>query len=349
MTLLEQFYSYKNGLEITITFFAGAQAIYLISRRGSRNVALIQGTIFLLLAIHFLFLTLRNTFNIEGFDAFQSLLFISYGPISYLMVNTLVYQHSSVKKEVVFLVFSLALVLLYLSTTTFTSFNLGEYFWNISFTSYGIYLTFKHPHTITPNQKAWLLQFLWGFTIAFSIYPIVHVSLLYFPDSYLSFKIPFTTFFLCFVINNFRHVLMKPQVLNFSKLASNRLMQGEPDAVISAIRTKMKNAEPYLDPHLDLKNFSRHLGYSERQISEAINRGYRQNFSQFINDYRLEKAVQIMKEDGEHLKLVKEIMYISGFSNKVSFISAFKSKYGLTPSNFRKSLLAPTAIKEAQD
>ena len=59
------------------------------------------------------------------------------------------------------------------------------------------------------------------------------------------------------------------------------------------------------------------------------------NVSDYISNYRLDKA-KFMIETTE--LSMSEIGYSTGFSSPNYFSTAFKSKYGLTPGAYKKSL-----------
>ncbi len=339
MTLPDQFFEYKNGLEVTITFASACQAIYLFSKRGEKNVAVLHGSIFLILAVNFLLLTLENTFEVNGSQILFSIIFVSYGPLSYFMTRILIDRQQAFSKAQILLVFFIGLAVAFLSNTYFNTLGLEKYLWNVGFFLFSIYKTRKYSNSLFDGQHVWLLQYLGGFALIFLTYPVVYVTYLFVPEAFLSFKIPFTIFFLLFVVNNFRHIVFKPHVLSFNRKSSqSTLGHDQLSQVAFQIRNKMATDKPFLQTQFDLKMLSSKLGYSERLISEVINKAFKQNFNQFANSYRLEAAIAIMKKDTDQAKLLKEIMYESGFSNKASFNNAFKTNFQTNPSTFRKGL-----------
>ena len=127
------------------------------------------------------------------------------------------------------------------------------------------------------------------------------------------------------------------------------LEEDQLERVAHEIRNKMTFDKPFLQTHFDLKMLSSLLGHSERLISEVINNAFKQNFNQFTNSYRLEAAIAMMKDDKKGSKLLKEIMYESGFSNKASFNNAFRSKFNTSPSTYRKYLAQDTEPSRSPD
>ena len=73
-------------------------------------------------------------------------------------------------------------------------------------------------------------------------------------------------------------------------------------------------------------------------LSKIINEYRGKNFNIYINDLRLEYAINLLK-DKKHLDLdIKELSAISGFAIPNNFSSNFIRKYKIKPSYFIKSL-----------
>ena len=98
----------------------------------------------------------------------------------------------------------------------------------------------------------------------------------------------------------------------------------------------MKIKEPYLDPSLNLYDLSKQLEMPSRELSILINHNLNQHFFDFINDYRIRKAMELLSDKQNKKLTVLEILYKVGFNSKSSFNTAFKKHTGSTPTNFRK-------------
>jgi AraC-like DNA-binding protein len=97
----------------------------------------------------------------------------------------------------------------------------------------------------------------------------------------------------------------------------------------------MTDEQPFLNPNLSINQLARQLGMSPRDLSFVINRGFGQNFFDFVGDYRLRHAMQLL-DRREASATVLEVMLASGFNSKSVFNTAFKAKTGLTPTQYRK-------------
>ncbi|MCG8579611.1 MAG: helix-turn-helix domain-containing protein [Bacteroidales bacterium] len=112
------------------------------------------------------------------------------------------------------------------------------------------------------------------------------------------------------------------------------------DQKVLAIKQKldalMNEESPYLDSELNLIKLAQLLDISSHQLSYVINKGYDENFFQFVNRFRVEKA-KTMLADSENNKLsILGVAFESGFSSKTSFNTTFKKMTELTPSEYKK-------------
>ena len=59
------------------------------------------------------------------------------------------------------------------------------------------------------------------------------------------------------------------------------------------------------------------------------------NFFELINKYRVEEAMQLLKNNNGDFNII-DIAYEVGYNNKVTFNKSFKRVSNLTPSQFAK-------------
>jgi AraC-like DNA-binding protein len=105
----------------------------------------------------------------------------------------------------------------------------------------------------------------------------------------------------------------------------------------SRINQIMQQEKPYLDCDLNLVKLSEMLNITPHQLSYVINSGFNENFFQYINKFRVEKAKELLaKNDMNNLTIVG-IAFESGFNSKTSFNTTFKKITEQTPSEYKKS------------
>jgi AraC-like DNA-binding protein len=98
----------------------------------------------------------------------------------------------------------------------------------------------------------------------------------------------------------------------------------------------MQTEKPYLDSELNLIRLSELLSISTHHLSYVINKGFDKNFFQYVNEYRIEYAKILLKNDENNKLSILGIAYESGFNSKTSFNTTFKKFTGKTPSEFKK-------------
>lgn len=111
----------------------------------------------------------------------------------------------------------------------------------------------------------------------------------------------------------------------------------EAEAQLRRLREYMEQAEPYLDPDLTIQDLATRLRLPVRELSVLINHHLGQHFFDFVNEYRITKAMRLLKDATPPQATVLEILYAVGFNSKSSFNTSFKKRTGLTPTQYRSA------------
>ena len=98
----------------------------------------------------------------------------------------------------------------------------------------------------------------------------------------------------------------------------------------------MQKEKPYLDSELNLIKLSELLSVSTHHLSYVINTGFQKNFFQFVNEYRIDYAKKLLKNENANKLSILGIAYEAGFNSKTSFNTTFKKFTNQTPSEFKK-------------
>lgn len=104
---------------------------------------------------------------------------------------------------------------------------------------------------------------------------------------------------------------------------------------IASLRSFMDSSEIYLEPDLTIQQLADKFESPVRELSILINHKMDLHFFDFINEYRIQKAMKILKDENKKGLTVLEILYEVGFNSKSSFNTAFKKYTNLTPTEFR--------------
>jgi len=91
--------------------------------------------------------------------------------------------------------------------------------------------------------------------------------------------------------------------------------------------------ESFKNNQIKLGDLAQELSLSPHQLSQVINQNANQNFSEFINSYRIKEAIKLIKQ----IDRINQLAYEVGFNNRTTFNKLFKKSTGLTPTEFRKS------------
>lgn len=94
----------------------------------------------------------------------------------------------------------------------------------------------------------------------------------------------------------------------------------------------------YKEDGVNLNMLSERLGTSRHNTSQIINEHFDMNFFELMNKFRIDEAVELIKNKGDEKLTIIDIAYKVGFNNKVTFNKAFKKRFDVTPTQYIKSL-----------
>ena len=112
---------------------------------------------------------------------------------------------------------------------------------------------------------------------------------------------------------------------------------------VQVLNNYMAENEPFLDPSLTIYNLSKQIDMPSKDLSLLINHDLNQHFFDFVNGFRIRKAMEILSDPSKKDLTVLEILYDVGFNSKSSFNTAFKKYAQLTPTEYRRKHLISAA------
>ena len=116
-------------------------------------------------------------------------------------------------------------------------------------------------------------------------------------------------------------------------ISSKRLAEIE-----ETVRKHLEEKKSFLQHGYTLKMFSEETQIPVHYLSGFINKYYKMNFNDFINEYRIIFSIdKLLKKEWMYKKL-ETIAGEAGFNNRNTFISAFKKVTGVKPSEFLKDI-----------
>jgi AraC-like DNA-binding protein len=106
------------------------------------------------------------------------------------------------------------------------------------------------------------------------------------------------------------------------------------------LRELLETKQLYLNPNLILEDLIKELGTNKKYLYYAIKSNYDDNFKSLLSDYRVNHVKSLIVESIKTKKKIhmEEIQESSGFQSTASFFRVFKSKTGLTPSEYAEQV-----------
>jgi len=87
----------------------------------------------------------------------------------------------------------------------------------------------------------------------------------------------------------------------------------------------------HADPEFDVETLGREIGMSRTNLYRKLKAIINQHPTEFIQTYRLKKAVMLLKC---HSGNISDVAYSLGFNSLTYFTRIFKKHYGITPSEY---------------
>ena len=105
------------------------------------------------------------------------------------------------------------------------------------------------------------------------------------------------------------------------------------------IKEHIENNNRFLDPVFSLDILASEMKMSTTKVSNIINNHSEFNFSDYINQLRIEKAKTLLLEPKYNDYNIEAIGFECGFNSKSAFYMSFKKFTNATPSEFKKQNL----------
>ncbi len=214
--------------------------------------------------------------------------------------------------------------------------------------TYAIYLMLIVYSVITTKKKHWVVYFAIPIVIFFafsslndilSTFGFFEISLLNDKNfnTYLLLIIAFLFYFITFkLLTKENQILPKKDSDKYKNSSLNpKLIEQYKTEIVSA----MQIDKMYLSNKLSIQEVSKKLNIPRQYISEVLNMHMNTNFQDFINQYRVEEFIHRLKNDQNNHYTLLAIATDVGFSSKSSFNATFKKIKGLTPTQFKKTLI----------
>jgi AraC-like DNA-binding protein len=224
-------------------------------------------------------------------------------------------------------------------------------FFNILIVGYNVaailrYAKYRADVKINPKlanniPAIWLNISLWGFVVSCVLVQVGNQLDKSIPDKGFSWKaIGNVAFLIYFSVLFYVAIVSRSLTEKFQskeKYIKSSLSKSESQLIISQLDHLMNTKKPYVNSGIKLKDLSGLLKTSERNLSQVINEHKQQNFSDYINSYRVKYAMNLLIDPSLRGKTVLWVLFEAGFNSKSSFNTIFKKVVGCTPAEYRKN------------
>ncbi|PKB42512.1 AraC family transcriptional regulator [Cellulophaga sp. RHA19] len=137
---------------------------------------------------------------------------------------------------------------------------------------------------------------------------------------------------------------LRPEIIF---LESNKQEKGnlekeaQPEEIIEKalwLKEQMKTNLFYINSELTLKSLADNLNIHPNVLSKIINNGLGKNFSDFVNEYRVNAFIDKLNSGNYDNITLLGISFECGFNSKTTFNRVFKNIKGITPLDYKKSI-----------
>jgi AraC-like DNA-binding protein len=342
-----------NDIGKIIVFLMMLLSVFLITVKSTKKLSNYLFAAFLLITAFdligmFLFEISNNTIN-----SLKIASVLLQMPLYYLYVQSVCYYNFKLEKKHLLhvLLFLVVFVFLFKTTVSDRSYNIFQILAKAQYYCYiiAVFFTLSHfkklyQENYSANHKnthKWLFQITILFLIGncfvlFREFIIPKENSILLANINLLISV-FALFVICWFVLK---ALYQPKLFlgvdkNLTTLKIVQKSTTETEQTLKLLSEYMSIEKPYIDPELSLQKLAIGLNLPEKQLSQLINKHIGKHFFDYVNEYRINDAKTLLKEQTE--LTVLEILYQIGFNSKSSFYTAFKKETLQTPLAYRKS------------
>lgn len=215
----------------------------------------------------------------------------------------------------------------------------GNYFYKIInyqwllYIILSVFLLRTSLQKITSKKEKLAYDEVWSLSVFFgvSIIWIAYYTAAY--TSYISGALSFSfAFYLSGLLIFYKRKKDFIVTVKKEKYANIHIDKSEVIQHLEKIKLTINEEQLYKNPNLTLPILAKKLNIRPQLLSQLLNNNLNKSFSQFINEYRIEEAKQLLKA---HPNLKIEIIAEKcGFNSNSTFYTAFKKITNTTPAKY---------------
>lgn len=143
------------------------------------------------------------------------------------------------------------------------------------------------------------------------------------------------------------HKIQEDTIVKNETNNASQLSQDDAENLVRKINLYMLNDKAYLHADFKITTICETIKVNRSYVSEAINRIEGKNFSRYINEFRIQEACTLLKQNEAVANYsIEGIANMVGFKSKSSFYKAFKDIVGVTPNYYLKEVKTISKKKE---
>ncbi|MBQ4820771.1 helix-turn-helix domain-containing protein [Aquimarina sp. MMG016] len=223
----------------------------------------------------------------------------------------------------------------------------GSFIYNVFLIFWGRYLV-KKSNTISKEKRRWLLR-LNLFMICLIIVWLLSNIELYIYDSeyatsFLWMSLSFLFWWILYYgIFKLQIIAQKDEIHQYlvskkvnTSLPKKKINETTVSKIVTGLYRIMDEEELYKNPLLSRLDLATRLGTSEGYLSQIINQEINKSIIQFVNEYRIEAAKNLLHDPVFNKYSIEAIGLEAGFKSKSAFYNAFNTGLGMSPGAYRK-------------
>ncbi|MFT7442345.1 MAG: AraC-like DNA-binding protein, partial [Maribacter sp.] len=130
--------------------------------------------------------------------------------------------------------------------------------------------------------------------------------------------------------------------LNIAKISptlpSEEDKDSEKKVLFNTIENLINNRKLFTEPKLTVEFLANEIDVNAVKLSNCIKQFSDKNFNDYINEFRIEFAKELLIDENYKNYTITSIGLESGFNSKSTFYATFKKHTGFTPTDYQKSL-----------
>lgn len=206
----------------------------------------------------------------------------------------------------------------------------------------------RNATNVSEDKKHWLLRLNLFIIVIITIWIITRIEAYAF-QTFNTMYIQWLLMSLClwwvlyYGILKLQIIEQKEEIHNYlvAKKARNvqpkkKIKTDTTSKIISQLYKLMEDEELYKNPLLSRLDLATKLETSEGNLSQIINQEINKSVIQFVNEYRVEAAKNLLHNPVFNKYSVEAIGLEAGFKSKSAFYNVFKTSLGMSPGAYRK-------------